>query len=140
MAIRYDKKLNQEINRTIRNFNQKIARLEKQERDLLLPTKINKKSLKQSVTNRNELKRKLKELQRYSKRGVEETITTKGGVTLSKYELQNIKRENQNHEYSGHDVPPLCGPCKKGAHRHPRCGSRCAAGQQLRCDHHGAAR
>ena len=94
MAIRYDKKLNQEINRTIRNFNQKIARLEKQERDLLLPTKINKKSLKQSVTNRNELKRKLKELQRYSKRGVEETITTKGGVTLSKYELQNIKRES----------------------------------------------
>ena len=29
MAIRYDKKLDQEINRTIKNFNQKIARLEK---------------------------------------------------------------------------------------------------------------
>ena len=41
MAIRYDKKLNQEINRTIKNFNQKIARLEKQDRELL-PSKITK--------------------------------------------------------------------------------------------------
>ena len=49
MAIRYDKKLNQEINRTIKNFNQKIARLEKQERELL-PSKITKKEL--SVTEK----------------------------------------------------------------------------------------
>ena len=34
MAIRYDKKLENEINRTIKNFNQKISRLEKQERQL----------------------------------------------------------------------------------------------------------
>ena len=45
MAIRYDKKLNQEINRTIKNFNQKITRLEKQERELL-PSKITKQELK----------------------------------------------------------------------------------------------
>lgn len=94
MAIRYDKKLNQEINRVIRNFNQKIARLEKDERELILPTKITKKQLKNEVVTRTELKRKLKELQRYSTRGIEETIQTKGGVSLSKYELVNLKREN----------------------------------------------
>ena len=93
MAIRYDKKLNQEINRTIKNFNQKIARLEKQERDLL-PIKISKKELKQSVYNRNELQRKLKEMQRFSKRGVEDIIITKGGVRISKYELSNLKKES----------------------------------------------
>ena len=93
MAIRYDKKLNQEINRTIKNFNQKIARLEKQERELL-PSKITKKDLKNSVYTREELQRKLKELQRFSKRGAEDIITTKGGVKLTQYELQNIKREN----------------------------------------------
>lgn len=93
MAIRYDKKLNQEINKTIKNFNQKIARLEKTERDLILPDKISKKELKASVYNRTELRRKLKELQRYSNRGVEETITTEGGVSLSKYELDNLQRE-----------------------------------------------
>ena len=93
MAIRYDKKLNQEINRTIKNFNQKIARLEKQERELL-PNKITKKDLKNNVYTRTELKRKLKELQRFSVRGAEEVITTSGGVRLTKYELNEIKREN----------------------------------------------
>lgn len=93
MAIRYDKKLNQEINRTIKNFNQKIARLEKQERELL-PTKISKKDLKSNVYTRTELQRKLKELQRFSTRGAEDIITTSGGVRLTKYELNEIKREN----------------------------------------------
>lgn len=93
MAIRYDKKLNQEINRTIKNFNQKIARLEKQERELL-PSKITKKDLKSSVYTRTELRRKLKELQKFSTRGAEDVITTSGGVKLTQYELSNIKREN----------------------------------------------
>ena len=93
MAIRYDKKLDQEINRTIKNFNQKIARLEKQEKELL-PSKITKKELKSSVYTRQELQRKLKELQRFSKRGAEEVITTRGGIRLTKYELNEIKREN----------------------------------------------
>ena len=93
MAIRYDKKLNQEIDRTIKNFNQKIARLEKQERQLL-PSKISKKELKESVYTRQELQRRLKELQRFSKRGAEDVIETKGGVKLTKYELDKIKREN----------------------------------------------
>ena len=93
MAIRYDKKLNQEINKTIKNFNQKIARLEKQERELL-PTKITKKQLKENVYTRAELRRKLKELQRFSSRGAEEVLTTKSGVRLTKYEMQNIKKES----------------------------------------------
>ena len=93
MAIRYDKKLNQEINRTIKNFNQKIARLEKEQRELL-PSKITKKSLKSNVYTRRELQRKLKELQRFSTRGAEEVITTSGGVRLTKYKLNEIKREN----------------------------------------------
>ena len=93
MAIRYDKKLNQEINRTIKNFNQKIARLEKQEHELL-PNKITKKELKSNVYTRSELKRKLKELQRFSKRGAEEVIETKKGIKITKYELTNIKKEN----------------------------------------------
>lgn len=93
MTIRYDKKLNQEINKTIKNFNQKIARLEKQERELL-PSKITKKDLIKSATTRAELQRKLKELQQFSRRGAEDVITTSGGVKLTQYELQNIKREN----------------------------------------------
>lgn len=95
MAIRYDKKLENEINKTIRNFNQKIARLEKGERDLILPSKITKKELKSNYYNRTDLRRKLKELQRYSTRGIEETIKTKGGASLSKYELVNLQKESR---------------------------------------------
>ena len=93
MAIRYDKKLNQEINRVIKNFNQKIVRLEKDQRELL-PNKITKKDLKSSVYTRRELYRKLNELKRFSKRGAEEVITTKGGVRLTNYELNELKRES----------------------------------------------
>ena len=93
MAIRYDKKLNQEINRTIKNFNQKIARLEKQDRELL-PSKITKKDLKSGVYTRTELRRKLKELQRFGRRGAEDIIETSGGVRLTQYSYQNLKREN----------------------------------------------
>lgn len=93
MAIRYDKKLNQEINRTIKNFNQKIARLEKQDRELL-PSKITKKDLKSNVYTRTELYRKLKELQRFSNRGAEDIIATGGGARLTRYDYQNIKIEN----------------------------------------------
>lgn len=93
MAIRYDKKLNQEINRTIKNFNQKIARLEKEKKELL-PSKITKKDLKENVYTRTELYRKLKELQRFSNRGAEDIIATSGDVRLTLYDYQNIKREN----------------------------------------------
>ena len=34
------------------------------------------------------------ELQRFSKRGIEEIVETRGGVRLTKYELNEIKREN----------------------------------------------
>ena len=93
MAIRYDKKITNEINKTIRNFNQKIKRLEKQERDLILPNKITKKELISDVSNRNELKRRLNELKRYSKRGIEETKVLKSGAKISIYEYENLKRE-----------------------------------------------
>ena len=93
MAIRYDKKLNQQINRIIKNFNQKIARLEKEQKEML-PTRITKRDLKSEVYTRNELQRKLKQLQRFSTRGAEQIITTKGGVRLTQYELNELKREN----------------------------------------------
>ena len=94
MAIRYDKKLNQEINKTIKNFNQKIKRLEKQENDLLLPNKVTKQELK-SIQTRKELIRKLQELKRYSERGIENTIILSSGAKISKYEYQNILKESR---------------------------------------------
>ena len=93
MAIRYDKKLNQEMNKIIRNFNQKISRLEKQNKELLLPNKVTKQEIKANAHTRKELIRKLQELKRYSKRDIEKTIILDSGVAISKYEYENIKIE-----------------------------------------------
>ena len=94
MAIRYDKKLTNEINKVVRNFNSKINRLEKLQNDLLLPDKISKKSLTEEYYTRKDLQRKLNELKRFSTRGIEKTITTKSGLKLSEYELINLKKES----------------------------------------------
>lgn len=94
MAIRYDKKLESEINRVIRNFNSKINRLTKVQNDLILPDKITKKTLKESYYTRKDLQRKLNELKRYSTKGIEKTVETKSGLKLSEYELINLKKES----------------------------------------------
>ena len=95
MAIRYDKKLNQEITRVVRNFNQKIKRIEKYEDSYLyqLPSTQGIKELKRNVYTRRELRRKLDELKRFSRRGAEESIQLPSGVILSRYEYENLKRE-----------------------------------------------
>lgn len=99
MAIRYDKTLNKEINRVVQNFNNKVKRLEKSKRDLMLPSKISIKELKKEVLTRNELYRELEKLKRYSTRGIEETIQTMGGTKISKYELENVKKEARRIKY-----------------------------------------
>lgn len=94
MAIRYDKNLQSEITRVVRNFNNKINRLEKLQNDLILPDKITKKSLTEKYYTRKDLQRKLNELKRFSTRGIEKTVETKAGLKLSEYELINLKKES----------------------------------------------
>lgn len=93
MAIRYDTKLNNEIRRIVNNYNAKIRRLEKQDTEYILPQKFDKealKSLKASVSNRQDLRRRLKELQNFTSRGAEKVITYKG-TKLPSYQVKNIK-------------------------------------------------
>lgn len=98
MAIRYDKQLNSEIRRTVANFNRKVSRLESQQRELI-PNKVYTADLKEQYTSRRELKRKLAELQRFSERGVEEVITTEAGLRMSKWDIDNLKREIRRSNY-----------------------------------------
>lgn len=95
MAIRYDKKLNKEINKVVANFNSKINRLAKSDRDLMLPEKVSIRELKKSVSSRAELRRELAKLRRYGVRGIEETTQTAGGLEISRYELEETIRETR---------------------------------------------
>lgn len=97
MAIRYDTKLTKDIQRVVRNFNQKIDRLERINDKLGiydLPDKISIKALKKSVTSRKELYRKLDDLSLFSKRGVEEAIQTESGL-MSRYDYELLKKEQR---------------------------------------------
>lgn len=95
MARRYNLQLQQELEKAVRNFNAKITRLEKQKRDLLLPEKLNYFEVSRQARTKKELEQKLEEIRRFSARGVEETITTSAGVDISRYEMENLRRESR---------------------------------------------
>lgn len=86
MAIRYDKNFNAEITRIVKNFNSKVMRLKGIER-VLAPKTVLVSELKSEYDNRNELKRRLRELQIFSERGIEEEIVI-GGRSTTKYEVR----------------------------------------------------
>ena len=93
MAVRYDKKFMAEINSVINAYNRKITRLSKMDTGYILPTKFTKdalSALKETAASRKEVRRRLKELQRFSARGGEKNIKV-GKSTIPKYKYQNIK-------------------------------------------------
>ena len=93
--IRYDKKLNQEIRKTVRNFNQKIARLDKLDNaNIKLPEKVSVKDFKKGYTSRRELRRKLNYLKMFSKRGAENLVDSTQGLNVSQYEMMVTKKES----------------------------------------------
>lgn len=97
MSIRYDKKLTKEIQRVVRNFNQKVDRLEAINDKLgiyELPTRVSIKALKKSATSRKDLYRKLNNLSLFSKKGMERTIEIASG-TMSKYDFELLKKEQR---------------------------------------------
>lgn len=88
MAIRYDNNLNREILKTVRNFNAKVARLERQ--GVKSPVeKVTVKQLKQDFTDRKELISYMRELRKFSQRGVERiAYVDRWGKEYSMYEFK----------------------------------------------------
>lgn len=91
--VRYDKKLNKQIDDTLRKYNNKIDRLARQKSNYILPQKVTKESLMDVSYTRRDLQRRLKNLANFSERGAETTIITKKGYAISLYELEYLKRE-----------------------------------------------
>lgn len=93
--VKLNKKLNQDILRTVRNYNAKITRLTKSGKDVYIPAKIKVSDLKTLDTssqfysyNNQELRQHLRDLKRYLKRGAEEYTKTKSGIRISRYEKE----------------------------------------------------
>lgn len=92
MAIRYDKNLNAEIRRTVSNFNKKVRRLEATEQEII-PDKTSVKELKEIYKDRRQLKRRLRQLQKFSERGMEKVMITPGGAELTKWEYETERAD-----------------------------------------------
>ncbi|MEE3324819.1 MAG: hypothetical protein VZR33_05740 [Methanosphaera sp.] len=86
--------LNSKLTKVVRNYNAKITRLSKINPSLALPEKTSVRKIKQESGNRQEILRTLNALKRFSKRGVEETVILPTGELVSKYELNELKRES----------------------------------------------
>lgn len=86
--MKFKSSTNKEIARVVKNFNQKVSRLEKLGRENL-PEKIRIKDLKSNVYSSSDLKRELNKLKRFSKRGAEDVLTGYG-TPITKWEKRNI--------------------------------------------------
>ena len=85
-VVKISAKKNDQLNKVVRNFNSKIKRLEKSNRDLELPSKITKKELMASINSKSELNRNLKQLQRFSRKGAEQSVYLTSGEKISQWE------------------------------------------------------
>lgn len=90
--INYTKQFNNEINKVVRRFNAKVRRLEK-EGYRYLPSTVSVADLKSIYFDRDSLRRKLRQLERFNEGGAEQIIQTAGGAKTTKWELEALKEE-----------------------------------------------
>ena len=98
MAKTYNIKWREEdvdlLRKEIRNFNRKIDRLMKSgtpEVRSALPPKMSMKTAKAAISSRSDFNRQIKQIKRFTERGSEEMIKTKGGVKAPKFEIKELE-------------------------------------------------
>ena len=112
--IRWNESDERELKRVVRNFNAKLKRLEKKDPQTYnkntLPTfwdsenetytnRISIRQLKDLIQTRNDLKREINALKRFSKRGAEEIVfipTNDNNVYITKWQRNEMNRRVSN--------------------------------------------
>ena len=91
--IRWQESDNQELKRAVKNFNAKIRRLEKKNPAIknVLPEKVTVAQMKELIETRQDLKRELNALKRFSKRGSEKIVE----VPDNDYNLKTTKWQKE---------------------------------------------
>lgn len=95
MAYKISKDSETELRRAVSNFNSKVKRLESVDREIDIPEKASITAIKERVTNKWELNREIDKLERFTQRNAEELVKNKSGVVLSRWEFENIQREQK---------------------------------------------
>ena len=110
--IRWRKSDTKELNRLVKNFNQKVSYHKKKNPEFSesYPEKYSVKQLKKLIKSRNDFNLVCKKLARFSERGAEKLVTNKQGVTLTKYE---IKETAINTRYANKQLKKLAEELQK---------------------------
>lgn len=95
MAYNISNKNEIELRKAINNFNAKIRRLEKTDKSLTLPEKVNISIIKERVYDKRSLNREIDKLQSFTIRGMEENITLSSGLKMTRYEYENLQKEQK---------------------------------------------
>lgn len=95
MAYIISKSNEKELRKAINKFNAKIKRLETVDREIDIPEKESISAIKERVNSKWDLNREIDKLERFTKRNAEELIKNKSGVVLSRWEFENIQREQR---------------------------------------------
>ena len=95
MAYKLNASQQRELSRAINNFNRKVKRLESVDREIDIPEKANITAIKDRITNKWELNREIDRLERFTQRNAEELVKNKAGVVLSRWEYENLQREQK---------------------------------------------
>lgn len=94
-TIKWRDKDIKELNRVVRNFNAKISRVAKKNPNQaeFLPDKVSVQSLKGRIGTRQDFNREIASLKRFSRRGAEKIEVTESGLTLTQYEIKEVKNK-----------------------------------------------
>lgn len=95
MAYKISKSSENELRRAINNFNAKVRRLENVDKEIDIPEKENISAIKDRITNKWELNREIERLERFTARNAEELIQNKSGVVMSRWNYENLQREQR---------------------------------------------
>jgi hypothetical protein len=90
--INYDKQFNAKINRIVRDFNRKVTKLQN-EGMKYIPDPITVNDLKSTYFERNSLKRRLRQLERFTRDGAETIVDLQGGAKATKWELETLRSD-----------------------------------------------
>lgn len=95
MAYKISKSNENELRKAINNFNVKVKRLEKVDREIDIPQKESITAIKDRVSSKWDLNREIDRLERFTRRNAEDLIQNKSGVVLSRWEFENLQREQK---------------------------------------------
>lgn len=95
MAYKISKDSEKELKKVISKFNSKIKRLETVDREIGIPEKESITAIKDRVNSKWDLNREIDKLERFTKRNAEDLIKNKSGVVMTRWEFENIQREQK---------------------------------------------